>query len=158
MKVKHVCDNCKRITFKEYVPPKQGASVLFYKKDPLKVLLIKRDDIDNIPYPGMIDLIGGAVEEGESPEEAAYREMKEEIVLNTERFDQHPVTLRHFKTFEGVHGTEEWLYICELPDLKEDEFELKEGEKVMWMTREEVEKIDMAFGFTKHILEAIDSL
>jgi len=44
-----------------------------------KVLLLQRDYNTGIKDPGMWQLPGGGVEEGETPEQAVRREMKEEI-------------------------------------------------------------------------------
>src|SRR5687768_11160739 len=43
-----------------------------------RILLFLRDDIDTIPWPGCWDLIGGIVEDGETIEAAARREVAEE--------------------------------------------------------------------------------
>ena len=57
--------------------PKTGASVLVYKKD--KILLIKRG---KEPYKGHWSLPGGSQDFGETLEEAARRELKEETNLD----------------------------------------------------------------------------
>jgi len=59
--------------------PSTGASVLVYDRD--KFLLIKRG---KEPYKGHWSLPGGSQEVGETLEEAAKRELKEETDLNAE--------------------------------------------------------------------------
>jgi 8-oxo-dGTP diphosphatase len=46
-----------------------------------RILVYTRDDFDWIPYPGQIDLPGGAREGGESPDACVLRELEEEFGL-----------------------------------------------------------------------------
>ena len=50
-------------------------------------LLYLRDNKPGIPFPDHWDLIGGHVEEGETPEEALVREVKEELGLNLKNYE-----------------------------------------------------------------------
>ncbi len=59
------------------IKPRTGASVLVYDRD--RYLLIKRG---KAPYKGHWSLPGGSQEAGETLEEAARRELKEETNLN----------------------------------------------------------------------------
>jgi 8-oxo-dGTP diphosphatase len=58
----------------------KGCGILFYNRQKKAVLLFRRDDKSSIPFPNMLDLLGGGVEEGETPAEAAVREMAEELL------------------------------------------------------------------------------
>jgi 8-oxo-dGTP pyrophosphatase MutT (NUDIX family) len=58
-----------------------------------RYLLQSRDDIPGIFYPGHWGLFGGGVDEGESPEQALYREMMEELQLAAP-------SMSHFSKFE----------------------------------------------------------
>ena len=64
-----------------------------------RVLLRLRDDRADLPYPNHWDLIGGAVEHGETIHEAALREIQEEIALQgvgLEYFSNYPMgTINH---------------------------------------------------------------
>jgi len=62
---------------------KKGTSIIFINNAD-QILLFKRDDKDGIPFPGYWDVLGGHVEEGETPEECIIREMDEEIGLELE--------------------------------------------------------------------------
>ena len=54
---------------------KEIASIIL-ENDKGEFLLYLRDNKPDIPFPGYWDLIGGHVEEGETPEEALIREVK----------------------------------------------------------------------------------
>jgi 8-oxo-dGTP diphosphatase len=44
-----------------------------------KLVIYLRDDKLTIPFPNIWDLLGGGVEENETPEQAAVRELEEEV-------------------------------------------------------------------------------
>ena len=46
-----------------------------------KLLVYKRDDVPEIPFPGLWDFPGGGREGEESPEECALRELEEEFSI-----------------------------------------------------------------------------
>jgi 8-oxo-dGTP pyrophosphatase MutT (NUDIX family) len=72
--------------------PPTSAHVLFVNASG-EVLLRLRDARADLPYPGQWDLVGGAVEAGETITEAARREVKEEIGLDVwslEYFGEYP--------------------------------------------------------------------
>ena len=54
-------------------------AAIILENDKLELLLYLRDNKPEIPFPDYWDLIGGHVEEGETPEEALVREVKEEL-------------------------------------------------------------------------------
>ena len=58
---------------------RRGAGVLFYDRHKQRVLLFRRDNTPTIPFPDSIDILGGHIEEGETPEQAVVREMAEEL-------------------------------------------------------------------------------
>jgi 8-oxo-dGTP diphosphatase len=51
--------------------------ILFNRKG--EILLLLRDNIPTIGHPDHWNIVGGVIEEGETPEEAALREAEEEI-------------------------------------------------------------------------------
>jgi len=75
-----------------------GAKVALFLGDQL--LVIRRDDRPDIPWPDHLDLPGGGRDPGESPEQCVVRETREEVGL-TIRADQ----LILVRAYERPHGT-----------------------------------------------------
>jgi len=75
---------------------KQIAQILLFDRDD-RLIIYLRDDNAAIPFPDHWDLIGGHVEEGETPEQALVREAKEEIGLEL----QQPRFFRRYDCFGG---------------------------------------------------------
>jgi 8-oxo-dGTP pyrophosphatase MutT (NUDIX family)/CTP:molybdopterin cytidylyltransferase MocA len=71
--------------------PAEGVAVILRTPDN-NFLLMQRDKKAGIRYPGYWALFGGNVDPGESPEDAACREMAEEIELRISPGDLHRVT------------------------------------------------------------------
>jgi 8-oxo-dGTP pyrophosphatase MutT (NUDIX family) len=53
-----------------------------------RYVLQLRDDIEGIFYPGHWGCFGGAVDRGESPPQALRRELKEELELDADAFEE----------------------------------------------------------------------
>jgi 8-oxo-dGTP diphosphatase len=120
----------------EAVKP-SGCSVVFI--DPgLRILLLLRDDIPAIPYPGMWDLPGGHVEPGETPRECLVREIREEMGL-----DVRPVRL--FRVLELDDRTEHVFW--KQASFCEKEIHLTEGQRLAWFPRQEIRFLPLAYGF-----------
>ena len=64
-------------------PDRTVVVILPYREG--QVLMQLRDDKEGIAFPGKWGFFGGAVEPGESPEDAARRELAEEIGYHTDR-------------------------------------------------------------------------
>ena len=105
---------------------RKSAHVLFVNADN-QVLLRLRDDRPDLPYPGQWDLVGGAVEAGETLVEAAIREIKEEIdldITDLEYFGEYP---------ELVHNN---VFVAPL-NLPLEAIELNEGQCLRYATAEQ---------------------
>jgi 8-oxo-dGTP diphosphatase len=61
-------------------------AAIILENDEGKFLLYLRDNKPGIPFPDHWDLIGGHLEEGETPEEALVREVKEELDIDLKEY------------------------------------------------------------------------
>ncbi len=73
------------------------------------LLVIKRDDKPDIPYPGYWDLPGGGREDGESPEACVLRETLEEVGLSIPASD-----LTWSQSYQRPRGTV-WFFASHQP-------------------------------------------
>jgi 8-oxo-dGTP diphosphatase len=62
-----------------------------------RLLIYLRDDKPGIPFPNHWDLFGGHVENGETPEEALIREVKEELGIDLKEW-------KFFRTYVCTEG------------------------------------------------------
>lgn len=127
---------------------KVGAACLFVNEEG-KILLMKRSDNCHV-HPGDWGLVGGFIDYGENPVEAAIREAKEEIgvTIEVQRFcgnyynSPHPnyklvICLPHYCKI--IHGTPHPAQPEECSDVK-------------WFMPEEIRGMEMAYNH-KEILE-----
>lgn len=68
----------------------EGAGILVYARDTGRFLAVKRSD--NVLQPRTWGIPGGKLEEGETPEEGARRELREEIKYQGQDVDLIPLT------------------------------------------------------------------
>jgi 8-oxo-dGTP diphosphatase len=102
-----------------------------------RVLLQLRDNKPGIPYPNRWGTFGGRIEEGETPEEAIAREVREELdyeLSDPEWFGNFP--------FDGydIHMYRVVDHTLDLEDLA-----VKEGQRGGFFSLEEVRNADCAF-------------
>jgi 8-oxo-dGTP diphosphatase len=87
-----------------------------------QLLLRLRGSQPGLLFPAMWDLIGGAMEEGETPEDAVVRETLEELGL----------VLEHFLYWGDVRGIV-LIHVFMAPlDVSAESLDLTEGERVEW--------------------------
>ena len=107
-----------------------------------EVLLYLRDDKPNIPFPAHWDYFGGMVDEGETPEEALIRELKEELNLD---FTPDDFTL--WKEIECLEGDAfpniKYVYTGTI-DVPIEEITLLEGQYPQYFSREELKDLKFA--------------
>jgi len=102
----------------------RSANVLLIDKNQ-NFLLQLRDDKPGIFYPNYVGLFGGGIEPGETPEEAAKRELEEETELTpTLKF------LFKFKMSEPMYDADMEFYIFIATRVNENTIVLHEGQKV----------------------------
>ncbi len=75
-----------------------------------RIVVILRDDIPTIPWPGYWDLPGGEREPGESPVECAIRETEEELGLAFS-----PADLCWSREYIIPSGARDWFFVTEQP-------------------------------------------
>jgi 8-oxo-dGTP diphosphatase len=126
---------------------KRGCGILFYKRNPDRVLVYRRDNMPDLPFAGCLDLLGGHIEHGESAEEAMQREAKEELF---DRRSEKPFALKDFTLFRAYtdkYGYEQHIYYT-AADFDIGDVELREGKELVWITEEELKKEELGFDFT----------
>ena len=121
----------------------RGCAIIFFNGRG-EILLLLRDDIPTIPWPGMWDIPGGHVEPGETPEECIVREMKEEMGLE----------LADFSLFRRVDFPDRTEFVFKKPmELDVNRVCLTEGQCIRWFSREEALSLDLACHFSR-VVEA----
>lgn len=101
----------------------------------------------------MLDILGGGVEEDETPEEAIVREMAEELI---DRRTGKPYVLEghaHFITYTDSRGCEQSIYDLDV-DFEIGDLDLLEGRALEWLHKEDLESgLKLAFEF-EYVLES----
>jgi 8-oxo-dGTP diphosphatase len=118
---------------------KQIAAIIL-ENDKGEFLLALRDNKLWIPFPNHWDLIGGHVEEDETPEEALVREVKEELDIDLKEY-------AFYKKFECLTGDAyeniKYIYTGKI-NLPIDEITLLEGERAQYFSRKEIAHLKFA--------------
>jgi 8-oxo-dGTP diphosphatase len=91
-----------------------------------RLVVMRRDDRDDIPWPGRVDLPGGGAEPGESPEACAVREVAEEtaVVLDPGGF--------HWRRFFPRDGLGSWFLAADLSPEALDGLRLGDEGTELW--------------------------
>jgi len=135
----------------------RGAGVVFYDRDQRRVLLYRRDNTPGIPFPNYLDILGGHVEAGETPEQTVVREIAEELEdLRSGR----PFVLaghRLFTISTSAQGVADYIF-CKAADFDLAEVRLKEGQELLWVTEEEAGRTPLAFGYDRVLAEFFQAL
>ena len=115
-------------------------------------LLYLRDNKPAIPFPNHWDLIGGHVEEGETPEEALVREFKEELDLDLKEYT-------FYKKYECLTGDAyeniKYIYSGKI-NLPIEKITLLEGVRPQYFSREEIPNVKFANILKSIVMEYIN--
>jgi 8-oxo-dGTP diphosphatase len=115
-------------------------AAIILENDKGEFLLYLRDNKPDIPFPDHWDLIGGHVEEGETPEEALIREVKEELDIDLKDYT-------FYKKYECLTGDAyeniKYIYYGKI-NLPIEEITLLEGVRSQYFSREEIPDIKFA--------------
>ena len=111
-----------------------------------EIFLFHRDNKPECKYPLCWQIVGGGIEEGESPEEALKREVREETSYK----------IKHFTFIEKMIGSEGevvYYYLVKVDKSEKDKFKIGTGEglEVKFFTIEEALKLDLTPGTRKYI-------
>ncbi|MBI5670262.1 MAG: GNAT family N-acetyltransferase [Chloroflexi bacterium] len=117
---------------------------IFLRNREGKVLAQLRDDKPGILFPACWSTLGGAIEDGETPDEAARRELLEETELAPplrfwRRFDHY------FCIGDTSYEVEIYGYVGET-DIPVEAIHLHEGQRVAYLSREDIDCLPFAFG------------
>jgi len=105
-----------------------------------ELLLYLRDNKPGIPFPLHWDLIGGHVEEGETPEQALVREVKEELDIDLKEFS----FFRKYDCIEGdAYPNVKFIYTGRI-NLPIEEITLLEGDHPRYFSKEEIPELKFA--------------
>jgi 8-oxo-dGTP diphosphatase len=128
-------------------------AAIILENDKGEFLLALRDNKPGIPFPDHWDLIGGHVEEGETPEEALVREVKEELDIDIKEFS-------FYKKYECLTGDAyeniKYIYTGKI-NIPIEEVTLLEGEKPQYFSRKEIPDLKFANIIKSIVMDYINS-
>lgn len=131
---------------------KQIAQIIF-ENDKGEFLLYLRDGKPGIPFPHHWDMIGGHVEEGETPDEALIREVREEIDFDLKDYS----FFRKYVCLEGdAYPNIKYIYHGRI-NFPVEEITLLEGDRLQYFTREEIPDVKFANILKRIMLDYIES-
>lgn len=129
---------------------RDSAGIFLRRKGTSDFLFHLRDDIPTIADAGMWSLIGGGIDDGESPEQAAKREALEEIGVRIEN-------LRYLATIDARDTIREEtkplriaLFLAEI-DVAADAIELREGQAVRYFPLDRIMQENLKPEFKRFI-------
>lgn len=127
-------------------PP--GADIIILNSQQ-QVLLVLRDNKSSIPFPNTWALLGGYLEENETPEVAIRRELVEEL----------EVELGEVNFFKSYFWEEcdEHIFWTRL-DLDISQIQLQEGQKLAYFNREELTQLEFASHYDQILSEFFEIL
>jgi 8-oxo-dGTP diphosphatase len=117
------------------------AVAIIIENERSEILLLLRDDKPSISYPNHWTLVGGRVEEDETPEMAAHREMLEEIGVDG--------VLRFWKRYDRQHPkvvVDQYIYTARL-DVPCELLTLGEGQDLQFFNSLGIKDLKIGFEF-----------
>jgi 8-oxo-dGTP diphosphatase len=127
-------------------------AAIILENDKGEFLLALRDDKSWIPFPNHWDLIGGHVEEGETPDEALVREIKEELDIEIPGYRFYKEV--HCKTGDAYENIK-YIYTGKI-NIPIEEVTLLEGQRAQYFKPQEIPDVLFANIIGSIMLEYID--
>lgn len=128
------------------------ASIIF-ENDKGEFLLYLRDGKPGIPFPYHWDLFGGHIEEGETPDQALVREVKEELDYDLKEY-------KFFKEYLCLEGDAypniKFIYSGKI-NLPIEDITLLEGERLQYFSKEEIPYVKFANILKTIVMEFINA-
>jgi 8-oxo-dGTP diphosphatase len=115
-------------------------AAIILENDKRELLLYLRDNKPGIPFPNHWDLIGGHLEDGETPEEALVREVKEELDIDLKEYTFYK---KYLCLTGDAYENIKYIYTGKI-NLPIEEITLLEGERPQYFSREEIPGIKFA--------------
>ena len=113
---------------------------IIFENEKGELLLYLRDNKPGIPFPLHWDLIGGHVEEGETPEQALVREVKEELDIELKEFR----FFRKYDCYDGdAYPNVKYIYTGRI-DLPIEKITLLEGDHPRYFRKDEIPDVKFA--------------
>jgi 8-oxo-dGTP diphosphatase len=138
--------------FYPYLRIMKKVAQIILENDRGELLLYLRDGKPGIPFPYHWDLIGGHLEEGETPDEALVREVKEEINIDLAEYK----FFREYICLEGdAYPNIKYIYHGRI-NLPVEKITLNEGERLQYFSREEIDKVKFANILKKIVLDYVN--
>lgn len=115
-------------THAEWIAPFSGAKAALLCGTGLVVL--RRDDVTSIPFPGQIDLPGGGRDPGETPSACAVREIREEVSLVLPKTRFH--WARRYPRADGQAGYS-WFLAAQISEAEAQEIAIGDEGQACWL-------------------------
>ncbi len=127
-------------------------AAIILENDKGEFLLALRDDKSWIPFPNHWDLIGGHVEDGETPEEALVREVKEELGIDIKDYSFY----RKYECLTGdAYENTKYIYSGKI-NIPIGEVTLFEGQRPQYFSKEEIPDVKFANIIKSIVLDYIN--
>lgn len=130
----------------------QKIATIIFEDNKGNILMYLRDNKNTIPFPNHWDLFGGHIEEGETPEIALKREVKEELGIELKDFK----FFKEYKCLEGdVCPNIKYVYYAKLTEPIGKT--TREGQKMQFFPPSEIPSLKIANILKDVILEYIET-
>lgn len=126
-------------------------AAIILENDKGELLLYLRDNKPGIPFPNHWDLIGGHVEEGETPEEALVREVKEELDIDLKEYTFYK---KYVCLIGDAYDNTKYIYTGKI-NLPIEEVTLLEGVRPQYFSRKEIPEVNFANILKSIVMEYI---